>query len=207
VLEVPQEFRYGSSAGQTRAWSLNILTFYPSLTSQRDPANASYGLYCVGFCNGRILISIEYWPSVPTHHRGQSAGDAGAHGILRHNHEESSTNVHVVDLKSEFGFDQAFEKTTDTPPGGKSTTPANSSRIDRYLLKLAPHRVHYDAYAHCSMSTPIHGCEIYSSLTCNPAVRISVNGWLLERMSEASEIQNRVAQFVAAMVKEPECKQ
>jgi hypothetical protein len=63
VMDVPEEFRTESIRGKVRTWGVNILTFYPALTSRLDPANAPY-VHCSGFCNGRVLISMAYSPSV-----------------------------------------------------------------------------------------------------------------------------------------------
>jgi hypothetical protein len=205
VLQVPKEFRYGSSAGQTRSWGINILTYYPSLSSPRDPANASYGLNCVGFCNGRILVAIAYAPTVLTRHIASSATDAEAQNFLRYFHGPGPGNVHVTDLAPEFGFDEVFERTIEPLPGNKSIIPGNPPRVDRYLLKFAPDAVHYGAYAHCSMSTKVQTCEIRFSLDCDPAISVAVIGWPFARMDDASEIHRRVEQFVAAMVKQPKC--
>jgi hypothetical protein len=90
VLRLPPEFRYGQSVGAQKSLGLNILTFYPSLTSVRDPANAAYGLHCAGFCNGRILISIEYHPSLLTRHLGPSTADALARGAIKYDHRGGS---------------------------------------------------------------------------------------------------------------------
>jgi len=205
VLQIPKEFRYGSSVGQQKSWGTNILTFYPSLTSPKDPANAPYGLQCVGFCNGRILISIEYRPSILTRRTAQTAADAGALGVLRFNHQTGPPNVHVVDLEPQFGFDEVFDRTIEAPPGANASGSQNKLRVDRYLLRRSPDKTHYDSYAHCSMSTTVQGCEINFSLSCNPAIRVTVGGWPFQRMDQASEIQRRVEHFIAAMVKEPKC--
>lgn len=202
TLQIPEDFRYGSSVGQQKSWGINILTFYPSLTSPKDPANAPYGLQCVGFCNGRILISIEYRPSILSRRTAQSTADAGALGVLRFNHQPGPWNVHVVDLEPQFGFDEVFDHTIEALPGAKTSVSQNKPRVDRYLLRHSSDKTHYDSYAHCSMSTTVQGCEINFSLNCNPAISVAVGGWPFQRMDEASEIQRRVGRFVAAMVRE-----
>jgi hypothetical protein len=187
VLQVPKEFRYGSSAGQNRSWGINILTYFPSLTSPRDPANASYGLDCVGFCNDRVLVAIANAPSVLTRHIASSATDAEAQNFLRHFHGPGPGNVHVTDLAPEFGFDEVFERRTEPPPGSKSVITGNPPAAEQYLFRRAPDGVRYSSYAYCLMSTKVQTCAIHFSLDCDPAISVAVNGWPFARMDEASE--------------------
>lgn len=80
ALLIPEEFRYGGSKGKTTAWGVNLLTYYPRMTSQLAPENADFGLACRGDCNGRILISVEN----VAHGRGAitGMGDVIAHSLI-----------------------------------------------------------------------------------------------------------------------------
>jgi hypothetical protein len=110
--------------------------------------------------------------------------------------------VHVTDLEPEFGFDVVFDHTIEVPPDSAVAGPPT---IDRYLLRTGADKIHYDSYAHCTMSTTVHACVLNFSLDCDPAIGVSVHGWPFERMDEAFEIQRRVGQFVAGMIEKPKC--
>jgi hypothetical protein len=46
------------SLGTQNLGGANIISWYPSMTSSKNPMNKTFGLNCAGFCNGRIMIEL-----------------------------------------------------------------------------------------------------------------------------------------------------
>src|ERR1700712_557270 len=63
-LKLPPSYRFGSTKNASKAWVVQLLTFYPSVAPALDDEHRDEGLKCVGLCNGRILISVEFRPNV-----------------------------------------------------------------------------------------------------------------------------------------------
>lgn len=204
VLQVPQEFRYGSSVGRQKTWGISILTFYPSFTSPRDPANIPYNIDsgCKGYCNGRILISVGNHIGNVAYNHSASSIDLISEVRIK-DYERKSPNKRVLDLEAQFGFDRVFDVeliSRDSRPDPEH------SWIMRHLLRSSRDKASYDLVASCSMSTPYHACEVFFPLACNPGIRVEVNGWLYEYLRDVWELQRRVDQFISAMVKQPKCE-
>jgi hypothetical protein len=62
ITRIPEKFRFRSSVGATRAYGINIITSYPDFESIADLTNRAYGVDCVGYCNGQMMISIDNVP-------------------------------------------------------------------------------------------------------------------------------------------------
>jgi hypothetical protein len=115
ILQVPEEFRYASSKGAPRTWGVQILTYYPSLSSPKDPANKNYGLDCAGLCNGRILIEVEFRPRI-LETNSPNMGDFIARAQLKWKKTPPyPPNVSVRDLGPQDDFDEGFERTLTMP--------------------------------------------------------------------------------------------
>ena len=170
-------------------WGVQILTYYPSFTSPEDPANKDYGLGCAGICNGRILISIEYRPGL-LQTTSPNMGDFIARAELRWKRTPPyPANVTVRDLGSQSGFDSGFERATD-----------GSSNKEMVLFRNAADG------ATCQSGQPKVSCILHLSLSCNPAIYVSVNGLDGSYLDRSSDIARQVDDFVGAMVKVPCCR-
>lgn len=205
TLDVPHKFRYGSSKGKLRDWGVNILTFYPGLTSPSDPENVKFGLDCVGICNGRILVAVRN----RTHSVGEfgspNMGDFIAHAAIRWNLTPPyPPNVHVAKLGPRDGFDDVFEVTTRLLDS-QGRVLSKIARTEQFYFRRADHGGDYDLAATCDVSSERTTCTLHFSLLCDPRVYVSVNGLNGSYLPMATDIKGRVDRFVSAMVKEPMC--
>jgi len=205
VLEIPDEFRYGSSRRVSRAWGLNILTFYPGFTSPTAPENAKFTHSCVGDCNGRMLISIEnkrqpiHNPSGTTNHIDYpNMGDAIAHSQIEN--PIFGRGAEKIPLGPQDGFDSGFE--THAP-----SRDANSEQIHKYLFHLSPDRVHYDLAAECQLNKFAKTCRLHFSLKCNPAIYVQVVAIDMRHIDQFADVVAKTDAFVSSMVRRPECEQ
>jgi hypothetical protein len=113
-LVVPQGFGYASSTSTLRTWSADLLTFYPSFSKPSDPGNLDYGMSCGGFCNGRIVISIQNRThSIEPFTPSPNMGDFIASTTIKWKRTPPyPTNVHVFDIPPIDNFDDAFARVT-----------------------------------------------------------------------------------------------
>jgi hypothetical protein len=200
ILKVPEEFRYGGSKGATRNWGLNLLTFYPSFTSPRAPENTKFASHCIGICNGQVLIAIEnrtHSINSPIHYNSPNMGDYIAHANIKWNRNFPSSQK-LTELGPQDGFTSGFE-IADIIPGQLSTT-------RKYFFRLSPDKVHYDLTAECNTNQYGTHCTLHFSLSCNPAIYVSVNGIGGSYLQYASDIQEKTDKFVSSMVISPACK-
>lgn len=196
LLEIPHKFRYRSSIGAEKTSGVNILTYYPSFTSLADWENFGQSLRgCVGYCNGRILISITNIITGITSDNFINKPTARSRGFFEYYHSKDP-HVRIVDLAPQFGFDLVFDKLSGQHFGFKN----------RYLLRSSADKSSYELAADCSMDTPYHVCTLAFSLSCNPAIAIEIDGWKYEYMDKALDLQRDVDRFISAMVKQPECE-
>ena len=205
ILEIPSSFQYGSGVKAPRRFGINILTWYPSFTSPKDPSNKAYGFNCVGYCNGQILISLGNINSF-IQNTALTWPDLTVKAVLKAYHDSQPPNVRVIDQAPEFGFEHVFERTVATPQGSFGIAPGAPPLIDKYLYHATRDGLHYDLFAHCSLSTQYHGCQLFFSNSCDPALTIQVSGPPFERMDDAFDIQTKVDQFVTSMIKDPRCE-
>ncbi|WP_375415522.1 hypothetical protein [uncultured Bradyrhizobium sp.] len=204
VLSLPEQFLYGSSKEGSRNWGVNILTYYPSFTSPQDSINASFGLKCVGICNGQILISVQN-----RKHSISSTSPNMGDFIARTELKWSKTppypsNVEVRDIEPSEGFDEAFEHVTNAivfPLTNKYQLPAQTKRT--YLRKAGSS--YYDLTAICNVNNLKISCILHFSLDCNPAIYITVNGVDGSYLHLATDIKVKTDRFVSAMVKKSAC--
>lgn len=196
LLEIPHKFRYRSSIGVEKTSGVNILTYYPSFTSLADWENFSQSIRgCVGYCNGRMLISIDNIFTGITRDNFINSSTATSRGYFAYNHSKDP-HIRIVDLEPQSGFDFVFDKLSGQHFGFKR----------RYLLRSSADKSLYELAADCSMDTPYHGCILAFSLSCNPAIAIEIHGWAYERLDKALELQRDVDRFISAMVKQPKCE-
>lgn len=202
VLQVPDGFRYGESKGRLRDWGLNILTYYPSFTSQEDPTNARFGLDCAGLCNGRILLAIRNRAHSISPSGSPNMGDYIARSVMKWELTPPyPPNVRVRALARSDGFDEGFERLTmpvdRAPPG--------HPRIEHIYFRRAADTAHYDMAATCNVEEERTTCILHFSLQCNPAIYVSVNGLDISYLKKSQDIEKRADRFVSAMVKDPRC--
>ena len=200
ILSIPNEFLYARNRLPKRDWGVNILTYYPSFTSPQNPANADFGLSCVGICNGRILISVNnrahsIGPNSP------NMGDFIARAQLKWLKFYSTLpNIRVTSIDPKgIGFDEAFERNTTTMPGEKTAL------AEQIYLKKGGDGEHYDLAATCEKNEARATCILHFSLRCDPKVYVSINLIDGTYLSQASSIRAKADQFVSAMVKNSPC--
>jgi hypothetical protein len=202
VLQVPNRFRYGSSKGSVRNWGLNILTYYPSLTSPEDPGNAKFGLNCIGLCNGRILVAVENRAHSISASGSPNMGDFIARATRKWELTPPySPYVHVRKLRSPDGFDEGFERVTT--PRSDAPLPHITS-VERIYFRKAKDGAHFDLAAICQAGERTT-CVLHFSLRCNPKIYVSVNGLDGSYLKMSQDIEDKVDQFVSSMVKSPPC--
>jgi len=200
VLVIPRQFLYGSSrTAPLRTWGVNLLTYYPSFTTASEPENANFGLNCIGICNGQILISIQ------NRAHGISAvspnmGDYIARAQLKFlNTLPLPPNARVRKLEPVESFSDAIERTLVNPVDQKV------AQIDRLYMRSARDGEGYDLVATCSVNPLRTTCTLHFSLTCNPAIYVSVVGLDGSYLSRSPDIREKVDRFVSAMVRNPPC--
>ena len=222
ILKIPEKFRVHSSKGGTRDWGLNLLTYYPGFASPLEPQNAKFGLSCAGFCNGRILVSIEnlgrnfkqvditeqkyyslIWPN------------AYALDLLRKKKKEliwtlHHANLHITDFPAGDGFDIVFEELITAMEDAPNIIPRNFKAIRRYYLRWNQDLGYYDLVTECHVpsgnnSFERFSCTLHFSLTCNPAVSVKVTGVDEKFTSEFGNLKTETDKFVSAMLVKPFC--
>jgi len=199
VLEVPQKYRYGGSRGVSRAWGVNILTYYPGFSSSNDPENAGAGLNCAGYCNGRILVSIENRARSINNTRWlNSPNMADIVGRLAPELDIHAKGNSTIAVGPEHGFDKGYEITI--PPHG-----ALKSEVRLYLFHISEDHVHYDVTAQCLRNQFADTCVLHFSLHCNPAVYVQVVGIDMRFIDNLLEIKDKADRFVSSMIREPAC--
>jgi len=200
VMSVPKDFSYGSGLAN-RNFGINILTYYPSLSSPSDPANANFGLACAGICNGRLLILIEnraHSISASSPNMGDFIARADLHWLKT---PPYPSNVQVTDLIPKIdGFDEGFERTTSNLADGKIVS------TERDFLKRDPDGVHYNLVATCEVTDRKTSCTLHFSLDCNPGIYVSVHGVDSSYLYSAVDIKKKIDRFISTMVREPSCE-
>jgi hypothetical protein len=200
ILRVPEKFRYGSSRGATRAWGLNILTFYPSFTSPSEPENAKFGEHCTGDCNGRMLISIEneateiHNPRFTNGIGYPNMGDAVAHIWLKRPLIPIGSNVSNID--GIYGFTKGYQVTIHN---------GNNEQRNLYLFHMDDNHTYYDATAICSVNKYAKTCTLHFSSSCNPAIYIQDVAFDMKYVLEWRDIKKKTDAFVNEMVRFPVC--
>lgn len=199
VLAVPTAFLYRPDAKTTRAWGVNLLTYYPTFTSTKDPENAHFGLECIGVCNGRILVSVanrthSITPSSP------NMGNFIAKARLKWWQPPfMPPNAQTRTLRSVEPFDQAFEQALFNPDG-------TVGEVERIYMHRPKIEGPYDLTATCVVKSTRTTCTLHFSLTCNPTVYLSVNGIDGSYLSRSIDIREKTDRFVSAMIRDSNCK-
>lgn len=194
ALLIPEEFRYGGSKGKTTAWGVNLLTYYPRMTSQLAPENADFGLACRGDCNGRILISVEN----VAHGRGAITGmaDVIAHSLIpRFLH---IGGAEPKTLPPQHGFDGGYQVDI---PGGSGVSP----RSNIYLQHLGPDQAHYDLFAECNVNKFARTCNLHFSSQCSASIYINVGAIDMIHIDKFFDVKSKVDRFISSMVQRPAC--
>lgn len=199
VLAIPSAFLFGSDANNTRAWGVNLLTYYPTFTSTKDPENAHFGLECIGICNGRILVSVanrthSITPSSP------NMGDFIAKARLKWWQPPfMPSNAQTRTLPPVEPFAQGFEQALFNPDG-------TVGEVERIYVHRPKIEGPYDLTATCVVNSPRTTCTLHFSLTCNPTVYLSINGIDGSYLSRSTDIREKTDRFVSAMIRDPNCK-
>lgn len=201
VLQVPQEYRYGSSKGATRNWGINLITFYPSFTSPQAPENYRFVRGCTGDCNGLMLVAVNnrthtvQSPSNPDGTSYPNMGDFIAHVRLKNPAPAGGT---VTVLATQHGFDRGYQVIVSQGSLGDST--------QQFWLHLSEDRVHHDAVAECERNKFAQTCDLHFSLKCNPAIYVQVVGIDMKYVDELLDVIAKTDQFLTPMVREPVCQ-
>ena len=194
-FHLPEAFRYGSTKSVEKTRGVQILTYYPSFSSPNAPENAAYGLNCVGLCNGRILLLVEYDSNL-LNTSSPNMGDFVAHAQLRWKRTPPyPPNVTVRDITPPSGFDGGFQR---------SYAGVETSEI--VLFRNDPVGSHYDLAATCSANAQRTTCILHFSLKCDPKLSVTVNGLDSSYLVHSSDIVTRVNEFVSSMIDYPACK-
>lgn len=198
-IKIPADLIFRKPA-TTRVFGVNILTYYPSFTSLKEPQNAAFGAGCVGICNGRILIGIEN----RTHSINASTpnmGDWMAKSHLKwHKTPPYRSNVEVTDIEiAGTGFTEAFEVKTRDPVSKRV------ARTQFFYLRKSAHSDYFDLTASCSVGLAMTDCTLNFSLACDPAVYVTVHGIDRSNLQEAADIKEKTDQFISKMVLSPSC--
>lgn len=203
LLLIPEKYRYGSSKTITKSWGINILTYYPSFSAPSEPENKSFGLNCAGFCNGRILISLQNRFSALNGTR-LSTADFLVTMMTQAYHDNQPSNVDIFDNIQTLGFDHVFTRVVH-PKDINGLIPDASTHVDKYLYHKVSPDTGYDLFIHCSMSTPVHVCDIHFSSSCINILSIEVSGIPFEQVKDAFDIYKKVDQFISSLLPKSHC--
>jgi hypothetical protein len=207
ILQVPENFRYGSSKGASRNWGINILTYYPNFTSPEDPENAKFGLSCAGDCNGRILILVENMSRGLARSNSPSRGDYVARATTKwYLTPPYPSNVRVSSLGPNFGFDEGYERVTTVPDPVTGRMSSNIARVERYYFRKAADKAHIDLAATCNVNSQRTTCILHFSLRCNAGIAVSVNGLDSQYLPSSGDIKDKADHFISEMVRVPACE-
>ncbi|MGO9171456.1 MAG: hypothetical protein ACLP7P_05780 [Rhodomicrobium sp.] len=221
ILKIPERFRGNGRRGGRRDWGLNLLTYYPGFTSPREPENAKFGLSCAGYCNGRILITIENGSSfrLPDTRGNRYNAKTHADYIARHMLEEKKErqwpqhyqpNLHTTDLEPQAGFGIVFEELWTKMEDAPNVIPEHYTEIMRYYLRKNQEGEYFDLVVSCHVPSGNNTyepftCTLHFSLACNPAVSVEVTGVDGKFVPEFDKIQTETDRFVSAMLVKPQC--
>ncbi|HKU63745.1 MAG TPA: hypothetical protein VJQ06_01680 [Rhizomicrobium sp.] len=201
VFMVPQEFRWGSTRNVAQmnyhAWGIQILTYYPSFSSPAAPQNKDFGLDCIGYCNGRILIYISYNPQMLRAGIANTA-DATVHGELENKNFITGlhlSNVTYKDLSPRGPFDGGFEHIAMV----RGAQPPKIGLDDQVLWRKAESG-HYDLVAKCAPDAPNPLCHLIFSSSCNPAISVQVSVGMRD-IDRAADIKDKTDAFLLPMIK------
>ena len=195
TFHLPEAFRYGSTKSAEKTRGVLILTYYPSFSSPNAPENVANGLNCIGICNGRILVHVEYDLNL-SNTSSPNTGDFVAHAQLRWNRTPPyPPNVTVRDITPPPGFDGGFQR---------SYAGVGTSEI--VLFRNGPDGSHYDLAATCSANAQRTTCILHFSLKCDLKLSVTVNGLDSSYLVHSSDIVTRVSEFVSSMIDRPACK-
>jgi hypothetical protein len=221
-LKVPEKYRVYNSKGAIRDWGVNLLTYYPGFTSPEDGENAKFGLSCTGFCNGRMLITIENFGRnfkqinlSSKQYYSHAAVDIYARRLLQKKKDQllpgyHQQNLHVTDYAPEAGFDVVFEELYTKMEDAPNIIPGHFADIHKFYLKWNQAREYYDLVADCHIPSGNNNferfvCTLTFSLACNPAVSVKATGADGKFLPEFGNIQSATDRFVSSMIIEPAC--
>ena len=199
VIVLPKPFRYQSRQERLGEWShlkrveTELISFYPNLSSPREPNNVAAGLLRCdigkGDCGGRFNLTIKNvtWARQNGGSSTYAGAEAGAFFDWRNRFGAGTTP-----RAPQYGFDEVFD--------GKALT------ADRYFLKRGADATKYDLVVACDTQSPNHFCKLYFSLGCEPRIGVTISFWRYERMEDAIDLRRRVEDFVTPMVQEPACQ-
>ena len=199
VFMVPQEFLWGSTRNAAKvnnhAWGIQILTYYPGFSSPAAPQNKEFGLNCVGYCNGRILIYIAYNPAML---RGGIANfaDANVRGQLSSRKFITNLPQHNAtynDFGSRGPFTGGFEHLVRGVQHLKDA-------LDEQVLWRETKDGHYDLVARCSPNAPNPTCLLDFSASCNPAISVEVTVGMRD-IDRAADIKGKTNALLLPMIK------
>jgi hypothetical protein len=199
VFMVPQEFRWGSTRNVARvsnhAWGIQILTYYPGFSSPAAPQNKEFGLNCVGYCNGRILMYVSYNPAMVRDGIANFA-DANVRGQL-------SSRKFITDLRQ---HNATFKDLGPRGPftGGFEHLVLGAQHIkhglDEQVLWRENKDGHYDLVARCRPNAPNPICFLDFSVSCNPAISVQVTVGMRD-IDRAADIKDKANAFLLPMIK------
>lgn len=194
IFQLPEAFRYGSTKGAARVRGILILTYYPGFGSPSDPENKAFGLDCVGICNGRVLLHVEYDSNLQNT-SSPNTGDFVARAQMHWKRTPPyPPNVDVRDIPPPAGFDGGFERRF-----------SNTKNSEIVLFRKDPNGSHYDLTATCNVNPQRETCILHFSLICDPKISVTVNGLDGSYLDRSADIVTHVRKFISAMIRHPTC--
>ena len=201
VFMVPQGFRWGSTRNVARvsnhAWGIQILTYYPGFSSPAAPQNKDFGLDCIGYCNGRILIYISYNPRIVRAGITNTA-DARVHGELENRKFIAGLhlpNVTYKDLGPRGPFNGGFEHIAMV----QGARPPKIGTDEHFLWRKTEGE-HYDLVAQCDQAASSPHCHLDFSSSCNPSISVQVSIDMRD-LDRAADIKDKTDAFLLPMIK------
>jgi hypothetical protein len=204
-FQVPHAIRYGSTKEASRAWRIQLLTYYPDFSDSENPKNKSLGLECAGDCGGRIFIGIEYLSRL-LRTESPNMGDFIARARIKYYRTPPyPPNVIVRDLDPLGVFSEGFERTTMVPSALAGET-ARIANVESVHFRKSNDGLHYDLVAICETNSARTTCILHFSLACSPAIYISVLSASPNLLDNSSDIVRKTNDFISPMLKTPACK-
>jgi len=204
-LRIPNEYMGFYAYPTLKSRDMNLFGYYPDFSSASNPKNRSYlSGNCVGYCNGRLMISIENTGLPPTYPNSVSVE---ARGFLEPPRVFKATKgrrpppvIKRFEQRPEFGFDKIFDDIAYIEDGEKITT------HKRFMLRSVDDGVNYDAAARCDMKAKYVHCILLFSPQCEPRILVHLTSWEYGRMNEALDVMRGAENLVAGWIESNKCK-
>ncbi len=197
-LRIPREYMSRFDPAVGKAKGLNLFAYYPDFSSASNPKNADYRAKCIGYCNGRLLISFENRGLHEGYHDAVSAMAAiflRPPPVYEAIKNRPAPVTDVVDHEPQFGFDKVFDHAHH--PSGS---------VDRFFLKSSGEGRNYDVVAECDLTRQVPQCILHFTPKCEPALDVQLHVWQYSRMTDALDVAQRAETFVSSLLQNEKCK-